>query len=218
MAELRTEEEQVQAIKAWWKKNGFSLVAGIAIAVAIIFGWKAWQKHEANTAEAASVTYENLLEASANLLNKPVMDDSLFATAKAHNITLKEEFGDSAYAFLGALVQARLYVQKGELDAALTELDWIINKAPDTEFGIIAKTRKARVLLGKGEKDQALTLVSGLKSAAYQASIDELKGDIYMSLGDRDNARSAYQSAAQASEVSGARPFLTMKLNDLTKE
>ena len=47
MAELRTEEEQIEAIKRWWKKNGSSLLLGIALALAIVFGWQAWQNHQA---------------------------------------------------------------------------------------------------------------------------------------------------------------------------
>jgi len=43
MAELRTDEEQVEAIKQWWKNNGSSLLIGIGAALAIAFGWQAWQ-------------------------------------------------------------------------------------------------------------------------------------------------------------------------------
>ncbi len=41
MAELRTEEEQIEAIKRWWKENGVSLLIGAAIAAAGVFAWKA---------------------------------------------------------------------------------------------------------------------------------------------------------------------------------
>ena len=45
MAEMRTEEEQIEAIKQWWKKNGSSLLIGVGLALAIVFGWQAWQNH-----------------------------------------------------------------------------------------------------------------------------------------------------------------------------
>ena len=38
MAELRTEEEQLEAIKRWWKENGTSLLAGAVLAAAGVFG------------------------------------------------------------------------------------------------------------------------------------------------------------------------------------
>ena len=44
MAELRTEEEQVEALKSWWKENGKSLIMGVVIAVAAVFGWRGWNQ------------------------------------------------------------------------------------------------------------------------------------------------------------------------------
>ena len=43
MAELRSEEEQLDAIKRWWKSNGTSLIIGVVVAAAGVFAWKAWQ-------------------------------------------------------------------------------------------------------------------------------------------------------------------------------
>ena len=63
MAELRTEEEQVQAIKDWWKNNGSSLLIGIGAALAIVFGWQAWQNHQAQQRAEAANQFANLLNA-----------------------------------------------------------------------------------------------------------------------------------------------------------
>lgn len=38
--EHRTEEEQVAALKQWWKDNGNSLIIGVGLALAVVFGWK----------------------------------------------------------------------------------------------------------------------------------------------------------------------------------
>ncbi len=61
MAELRTEEEQIEAIKSWWKENGRSTVFGVVAAIAIVLGWRGWQDYETNTSELASAEYQNLL-------------------------------------------------------------------------------------------------------------------------------------------------------------
>ena len=68
MAELRTEEEQVQALKNWWNENGKSLLLWIAVALAAVFGWKGWQQQQAVEAENASVLYQNLLDATVSAL------------------------------------------------------------------------------------------------------------------------------------------------------
>ncbi|MEW8396328.1 MAG: tetratricopeptide repeat protein, partial [Candidatus Thiodiazotropha sp.] len=40
MSEYQTEEEQVEAIKRWWKENGTSVIAGLVIGLGGIFGWQ----------------------------------------------------------------------------------------------------------------------------------------------------------------------------------
>ena len=47
---MRTEEEQVAAIKSWWKENGKSLVLTVAGVLAGVFGWKAWKHKQDNDA------------------------------------------------------------------------------------------------------------------------------------------------------------------------
>ena len=68
MAELRTEEEQIQAIKDWWKKNGSSLLIGIGAALAIVFGWQAWQNSQAQQRTEAANQFANLLNAFSDKL------------------------------------------------------------------------------------------------------------------------------------------------------
>ena len=67
MSELKTEEEQIEAFKSWWKKNGVMLVAAIAVAVGGYFGWQAWKTSQANYTSEASALYQNLVQASADL-------------------------------------------------------------------------------------------------------------------------------------------------------
>ncbi|WP_350668795.1 tetratricopeptide repeat protein, partial [Pseudoalteromonas sp. 69-MNA-CIBAN-0232] len=59
MAELKTEEEQIEAFKAWWKKNGVMLIVAVAIAAGGYFGWQAWKNGQANYTSEASALYQN---------------------------------------------------------------------------------------------------------------------------------------------------------------
>ena len=95
MAELRTEEEQVQAIKDWWKNNGSSLLIGIGAALAIVFGWQAWQNHQAQQRAEAANQFANLLNAFSSA------DEESADTVGFVAETLRDEHGDSAYAIYG---------------------------------------------------------------------------------------------------------------------
>ena len=41
--EVRTDEEQEEALKKWLADYGKSIVIGIALAVSILFGWQGYQ-------------------------------------------------------------------------------------------------------------------------------------------------------------------------------
>ena len=71
MAELRTEEEQVEALKSWWKENGKSLIMGVVIAVAAVFGWRGWNQYQDDFAANASAMYESILNPVANHPKQP---------------------------------------------------------------------------------------------------------------------------------------------------
>ena len=60
MATYETEEEQLEALKKWWKENGRSILLGLLLGVLIIAGWRGWQAYQANRAESASTLYEQM--------------------------------------------------------------------------------------------------------------------------------------------------------------
>lgn len=216
MAEMRTEEEQVEALKSWWKENGKSLLLGIAAALAIVFGYKGWQSQQQAAAENAAILYQNLIQAVA-IASAPQATEEQQATA-AHLVnTLKQDFSDSAYARFAALLGARVAVDKGEYETALTELDWVLANSPDAVMKVVASMRKARIVAAQGDAAAALALLNGLSEKSFQVSLEELKGDLQLQAGDVDKARVAYQKAVDLA-ADGARPVLQMKLDNLAVE
>ena len=63
MAEHLTEEEQLEALKRWWKENGQSTIIGVLLAVSGYLGWTFWQDSQRSSAEAASAIYQDLIDA-----------------------------------------------------------------------------------------------------------------------------------------------------------
>ncbi|MGH1463609.1 MAG: YfgM family protein [Neptuniibacter sp.] len=216
MAELRTEEEQVQALKGWWDENGKSLLLGIAIALAAVFGWKGWQQQQEVEAENASVLYQNLLDATVAAIG-PQADPAKYKIAESLATQLKNDYGSSAYSKYAAIIMARVAVDNDQLDQSLVELDWVLDNQPTESMYTLVSLRKARVLAAKGELDQALSIVTAAPVAGYEVAIAELKGDLYLMKGDKEKARSEYQIAISAAEII-SRPVLQMKLDDLAVE
>ena len=129
MAEMKTEEEQVEALKRWWQENGKSLILTIAVSVGGVLSWNAYQDHQTNESELASVYFQQLMtSAPAGQLG-----ETEIAEIRYNSDLLKKEFSASTYAQFAALMIARVEVQEGNLAAATTELEWVIAQQGDVK-------------------------------------------------------------------------------------
>ena len=202
----RTEEEQVEAIRAWWRENGRSAVFGVVLGLAGIFGWRGWQAHEAAQAEAASALYENMLEAA----RAGRSDEATTAGEK-----LAQEYDGSAYATFARLTLAGLAVDAKNLDAATGHLQQALaqKKSPALEMEI--RLRLARIHVARKEFDAALALIDApVVVDGYAAPVEELRGDIEAARGNTDAAREAYRKA-RADAAGTPDDLLELKLESL---
>lgn len=201
-----TEEEQLEAVKRWWKENSQSTIIGLSLGVAIVLGVNFWQEHNKSQAEQASALYSQLLQA-ANTDKK----DSVEKLAER----LQQQYPKTEYAAYGGLILAKLKVQQGDVAKAKTLLQTIA-KGPNKELGNIAKIRQVRLMLASGEFQQGLQLINEVdpaSSSSFSGNYDELVGDLYVALDRLDLARSSYQKALEGGYKS---PLLKFKIDDLT--
>ncbi len=215
MEPYTTEEQQVEAIKQWFKTNGRSLLTGIALILIVVFGWRFWQQSNVEKGEAASLVYKNMMEAAQLAFNDQDQEENL-ATAGHLAQELIAEHRGSQYAHFAALTLAKIAVMNGNYVEAEEQLNWVITQRPDKPLLYVAQLRLARVLAEQGEVERGLAVVDRDVPVSMQASFEETKGDLYLLLGDQDNARMAYEKAVQAASDSG-RPTTTIqiKLDDL---
>ena len=201
-----TEEQQVEAIKKWWKENGTMFVAGIVITLGAVVGWRWWMDHRNAQAEAAAVEYQQLLAELGQGDKEAVIKRGGY---------LIDNYAATPYSDLAALALSRLRVDAGELAAARSRLEWVMNHAESPELRDVARLRLARVHLAAGNARQALEVLSALKNQAFAALADEVRGDVYVAMGDEGAARTAYQKALQASRPGSDTTLLRMKLDEL---
>lgn len=215
MAEMRTEEEQVEAIKNWWKSNGTALLIGIGAALAIVFGWQAWQSQQAADRSEAANQFASLL----NALNEAEAEQRQETVTYLAN-QLQENHGGSAYAVYGTLILAQQQLlEKDDPAAAVSSLQWALqNVEQGGPVAPVVRHRLAQAQFAAGETDAALaTLREGEVPQAYRALFAELEGDILLAQGERDAARDAYRNAREAmgNQVNG---LLELKMADLAIE
>ena len=199
-----TEEQQAEAIKSFFRDNGPALVIGVVLGLGGLYGWKAYNQNQVTTAEATSDAYTQLVQADAEQKTNVLAGADEFI--KNHQ--------DSSYAVLAAFVAAKEAVEKSDFTVAKNQLSWIITNSKNAELTAIATTRIARIELELKEYDAALKTLTATMPEAFKAAVAELKGDVYLAQGDKDQARAAYQSAADAGGLTN-NTTLQMKLDDL---
>ncbi len=202
-----TEEQQVEALKRWWKENGTSTLAGLAAAVLLLGGWNLWQSYQQDKQNQASALYEQLLQDVERGKHEEV--DTIARR-------LKDQYGSTAYASFAALMLAKSKVRQGDLEAAKSVLRQLVQDANSDELKNVARVRLVRLMLATAEYEQGLQLIAEVDPSAaegFGGSYDELKGDLYVALGRLGEARTAYQSALRSGQRS---PLLQFKLDDIT--
>jgi len=205
------EYEQSEQLRKWLRENGLSIVVGVVLALALIFGWRQWQSHRAGHHAQAAEQYVALESALA--AGQDAQVDSA-ATA------LEKNYVDTPYAALGAAARANVAVAQGKLDAAQAALQWAVDHSPTPALHAVYMLRLARVELAQDHAQQALTLLGGVPDDSYRATLEELRGDALLKLGREAQARSAYANALaalSAHTVPGMRDALQMKLDNLAQ-
>jgi len=201
----RTDEEQVEAIRAWWRENGRSALFGVVLGLAAIFGWRSWQAWEAAQTEAASALYQQMMEAVR-------AGQSVDATKAGERIAA--EYGKSSYAVFARLALAGLAMDAKDPDAAAGHLRLALEQNKVAALEPEIRLRLARVLAARGKHDEALALIAGPLADGYAAAADELRGDIESARGNVDAARSAYEKARSA-PAGASDELLDLKLESL---
>lgn len=201
-----SEEEQVEALKRWWDKNGTTLILALVVFLAGVLGFRSWQDYKTSQGESASVIYQQ-------------MSDQLESNPdKAMELGLRVvgDYPSSGYASMASMAMGKITLQRGELDASVAHFSSVMKGAGSPEFKQIARLRLARVLLAQDKFDEAMSTISAGEPGSFRAEYDEVKGDIYLAQGNRQQARDAYANALNAyGNVTAKRELLQMKVDDL---
>ena len=205
----KSEEEQAEAVKKWWKENGISVLAGVAIGISLLMGWRWWQNYTEQQAQLASMTYENMLS---YLQQKKV--------AQAEEIAglLLKNHSNSSYAILAELHLAHQDLIDGDIESSHARLQWVIEQNSSlSQLTHIARLRKAKLFLSQDKISEAKSLVEAVPATGkFQAAYAELRGDIAVAEGQTEVARSAYREALDTEALSYThRQWVEMKLDDL---
>ena len=199
-----TDEERLDLVKKWWKENGGSIITGVILGLAVLFGGKAWFAYQDNKATAASDVYAIMMSALETGNDAAVRDKAGM---------LLSDYSATPYATLAALTLARINIEGEELSAARSHLQWVLDNTSSDIMHDMARLRMARVLLAMDDPDAAQAMLDQTPPlSSFEALYSEMRGDIDLARGDTAAANKAYQAALAATDnASPGRHLLQLK-------
>jgi len=207
-----TEEQQIDAIKSWWKKNGNSLVYGLSAIIIGLSGWNYWQSSTQAHSESASHLYEQIRAGYQG-------DNDAAKVAARQSREMMNEFADTPYAEQAQLLLANYRYEQGEVDEALSLLSTIRDQSKVAANRMIAMIRLAKIFEDKKEFPQALTQVDQALSAnpskSAVAQLKMIKTRILLTQGKREEARDVLVSF-EVAEDSPLKPLNQLMRDELS--
>ena len=186
------EQEQLDAVKQFWKRYG-NLVTWLLIAALVAYsGWTGWNWWQREQAIQAGAMFDELDKAAQTAdLNKVA---SVFEDLKAR-------YPKTAFAQQGGLLAAKVQAEKGQPDAAQVTLEWVASNAGEAEYQTIARLRLAGLLLDNKKFDEALKQLDAATAVGFEALVSDRRGDVLMAQGKADDAKASYTKAWQTMDA-----------------
>ncbi len=191
--DLLDEHEQGERVRTWLRNNALTLVGGVLLGLAVIYGWRWWGDHRLSQSQQMHTAYEQAIRQAE-------------AGQAEAGLALAGQKG--TYATLAALRVASIQVEDGKAEEAIATLRGI-DAAPDLQP--LVSQRLAQLLIATGKTEDALATLHGRSDSAAR----ELRGDALLASGKREQAREEYGEALTSLDVaSPSRRRLELKLQD----
>lgn len=201
------EQEQLETLKAWWKRWGNYVIYGVSALLIAAAGWQYWKNHTATQAAEAAAHYDSMNQA---------LEAGDMKKAREQGALLVDKYAGTPYATRAAMLVASINVQNRDVKSARAQLEWVIANSKEAALRDVSRLRLAGLLLDGKDYDGALKQLNAAHTDAYAARFDDLRGDVYLAQGKTAEARAAYSAAyARLKETNALRGVVEMKLDSL---
>ncbi len=195
-------DNSMQALKQY----GSYIITAILLALAAYFGWTYWQNNHARIDTVAADQYADIQrlneEVSLAAQNPDLEDEALQALDASRTQlntdidTLVSTHGDSIYAWQALMIKARMQADNDNFAEAAKTLETArAMDLGDAGLQAITQLRYAETLLAMGDTDAALAAANNDMPISFEASQQELLGDIYLAQNNKDLAVQSYNNA-----------------------
>jgi predicted negative regulator of RcsB-dependent stress response len=201
------EQEQLDQLKAFWKRYGTLLTWVLIVVLGAYAAWNGWGLYQRDQAEKSGAMFDQLDKAA----QAGDVDQATRVFAD-----MQTRYPRTAFTEQGGLLAAKVQLEKGKPDAALASLAWVAANATEVEYQTIARLRAAGVLLDQKKYDEALKQLDSATSPEFAALVSDRRGDVLIAQNKPEEAKAAYAKAWQAMDATvGYRRLIDAKLTAL---
>lgn len=209
------------------KQYGSYIITAILLALAGYFGWTYWQENHARVDTVAADHYADIQrlneEVSLAAQNPDLEPEALTALADSRTQLNKDidslvsTHGGSIYAWQALMIKARSQVDSDDFAGAGESLKKALAiDLGDAGLNAITRLRYAETLLASGDADAALAEANNDLPSSFEASQQEVLGDIYVAKNDNKAAIQAYNNAWELlRKRQETRAVLALKMESL---
>jgi predicted negative regulator of RcsB-dependent stress response len=201
------EQEQLEALKTWWRENRNQILGGILIVIVAAGGWRGWQYYRHQQAVEAATLYQQFIQQLGSNDSKRINDAAA---------AVMDKFSSTPYATRAALLAAQVNEQGKDKARAKTQLQWVIDNAGEGTLKDVARLRLAAILLDEKNYADALKMLDTKHPDSFDGLYDDLRGDVLSAQGKIDEARSSYKLAYEKTDPQSMyRNLIQIKLDAL---
>jgi predicted negative regulator of RcsB-dependent stress response len=179
------EQEQVDELKALWKKYG-PYITKATIAFFVLYGlFQGWGYYQNKQSLSASEAYQSIV----------VLDEKNTKEIMQKAQSLIDNYGGTPYAGRAAILYAKASYADGLKDKTKEKLEWASSHAKESATESIALIQLGQILLEEKKYDEALKKVNDVDNEGYLGLSNDLKGDVLNAMGKKEEAKKAYLEA-----------------------
>jgi predicted negative regulator of RcsB-dependent stress response len=201
------EQEQLDQLKHFWKQYGNLITWALIVVLGVVAGWNgyhAWQRNQSVQAAAMFDEVEKVVRSGDTQKAERAFSD------------MKDRFAKATYTQQAGLMVAKMAYEAGKVDTAKSTLNWLLENAADKGYASVAGLRLSAILVEAKAYDEALKILSTGVAEEFSALADDRRGDVFVLLGKKAEAKAEYQKAFKAfDEQSEYRRLVVVKLNAL---
>lgn len=187
------EQDQLDALKTWWKTYG-NIVSSVVLAAALGFaGYRGWEYYQHQQSVQASAKYETLVH----------LDSKDLKGIKTISGDLIDHYASTPYAGRAAVAAAKANYLAKDVKTAKAQLEWASSKATEDAIKAVALLQLAALQLEQKEYDAALKTLDSKHDAGFDGLFADLKGDVLAAQGKPADAKLAYQDALKKLDAQG---------------